>query len=183
MEINTMKSKVIGALAATTMFFASAAFAQMTFYQSTIRDWSIMGKPRENQLNPSCSAEVKYQDGSFFTLLKDLADGELYILFRNVQWNISDDPGNYQMRINFYNGNRVVSLDAVYELLNKNTLRIRGINPERFLPLFVDFSRMLFIMPGNIQNAQVSLTGTSAVVAAMSECMRQYKPARPGINL
>ena len=183
MEIIMMKFKTIGAVFASAMLFTSAAFAQMTFYETKIRDWIVFGKPQQEQLNPSCNGEKGYQDGSFFSLIKDLADGELYILFHNVTWNITDNPGNYQMRINFYRGNSVFSLTANYELLNKNTLRIRAIDPSKFLPAFMDFSRMVFIMPGTIQNAEISLAGTTAVVAAMSECIGQYKPTKPGMNL
>lgn len=178
-----MKIRTILLSLTATAFFASAAFAQMLFFQTQVRDWKVFGKPQQEHLNPSCNGEKGYQDGSFFSIIKDLADGELYILFHNVTWNITDNPGNYQMRINFYKGNSVFSLTANYELLNKNTLRIRAIDPSKFLPAFMDFSRMVFIMPGTIQNAEISLAGTTAVVAAMSECVDQYKPTKPGINL
>lgn len=178
-----MKFKTIGAVFASAMLFTSAAFAQMTFYETKIRDWIVFGKPQQEQLNPSCNGQRNYQDGSFFSLIKDLADGELYILFHNVSWNITDNPGNYQMRINFYKGNSVSGLTATYELLNKNTFRIRSIDPSKFLPLFMDFSRMVFIMPGSIPNAEVRLDGSTGVVAAMSDCVGQYKPTRPGMNL
>ena len=155
----------------------------MVFYQAQVRDWQVWGKPKHENLNPSCNGEKQYQDGSFFSLIRDLEDGELYVLFHNVTWNITDDPGNYQMRINFYKGRDVVSLPAVYELLNKNTLRIRAINPDRFLPPFLDYSRMVFIMPGSITNAEIGLTGTRAVVAEMSKCVGHYKPTKPGMPL
>lgn len=183
MEINIMKNKIICALTLTAMLFTSAAFAQNTFFHTTIRDWIVYGKDKNEQLNPSCNGEKKFQDGSFFSLIRDLADGELYILFHNVTWSITDSPGNYQMRINFYRGNTVASETATYELLNKNTLRIRSIDPSRFLPLFMEYQKMLFIMPGTIPNAEILLNGAMNVVASMSDCISRYKPSRPGIKL
>lgn len=183
MENNIMKNKTICALTLTVMLFTSAAFAQNTFYHTNIRDWIVYGISNNEPLNPTCYGEKKFQDGSFFTLIKDLADGELYILFHNVSWNISDSPGNYQMRINFYRGGSVSSLTAIYELLNKNTLRIRSIDHSRFLPLFMEYQKMALIMPGSISNAEVLLKGSTNVVAAISDCISRYKPGRPGINL
>lgn len=178
-----MKIKTICALTLTVMLFTSAALAQNTFFHTNIRDWIVYGINNSEPLNPTCNGEKKFGDGSFFTLIKDLADGELYILFHNVSWNISDSPGNYQMRINFYRGGSVVSMTATYELLNKNTLRIRSIDPTKFLPSFMQYQRMSLIMPGSISNAEVILNGSTNVVAAMSDCISRHNPGRPGINL
>jgi hypothetical protein len=170
----------------TTVFcviFASGTFAQSLFFEQQSGSWTVYGKPKTGDLNPSCNGERKYQDGSFFSLIRDLDDGELYILFHNVAWNISDNPGVYQMRMNFYKGSSVVSLSATYELLNKNTLRVRALNVERFLPPFIDYSRMVFIMPGNIPNVEVKLDGTRSVVSDIVKCVSQYKPPRQGMNL
>lgn len=166
-----------------SIVFTSAAFAQSLFFQTQLREWNVYGESKNGELNPACKGQKTYQDGSTFTLIRDLADGELYILFQNVTWSITDNPGNYQMRIVFYKNNSAFNLTAKYELLSKNTLRIRAILPEKFLPPFMDYSKMLFIMPGSISNAEITLAGSAGLIAAMSECVRQYKPQQPGINL
>jgi hypothetical protein len=177
------KIKTTCALLLSVMLFTNVTFAQTTFFQTSVRDWIVYGNDQNGPLHPTCNGEKKFQDGSFFTLIKDLADGELYILFHNVTWNITDSPGNYQMRINFYRGNSVTSQTATYELLNKNTLRIRSIDPSRFLPSFMEHQKMVFIMPGSISNAEILLNGSLNVVSAMSDCMGRFKPSRPGTNL
>jgi hypothetical protein len=184
------KFKAAFLLAMSTLLFSFAAVAQTRFYNSVVRDWTVRGHHQHGELHPTCIAEKNFQDGSFISMVKDLADGELYVLYQNTAWNIADNPGNYQMRINFYASRSapVVSHLAQYELLNKNTIRIRNIDSKKFLPTFVEYLKMSFIMPGSIPNVEFTLAGSREMISVMSDCMGQFKeslnvPTKPGMNL
>ena len=170
-----MKKLVSGTLAA--MLFTSSAFAaSQQFFNVDVRPgpyyvFGVTANAEKND-NPACYAEINWRDGSRFQLIRDLADGELYIFLRNNVWNISDAPGNYRMRMNFHNRNGQVSgLNFEYRLINKSTIVIRNIIKEEFLPLFANNSRAVFVMPGSIQNAEIDLTGSTRTLAEISNCV------------
>lgn len=159
------------------MLMTTSAFAQaQQFYNVDVRPgpFYVYGVTSNGQANdnPACYAEVGWRDGSKFQLIRDLADGELYIFLRNNTWNILDAPGNYSMRINFHGRNGTITgLDFDYRLINKNTIVIRNIIKERFLPLFSQNSKMVLVMPGSIQNAEVDLTGSTLALGEISKCV------------
>ena len=170
-----MKKLVSGTLAA--MLFTSSAFAaSQQFFNVDVRPgpyyvFGVTANAEKND-NPACYAEVNWRDGSRFQLIRDLADGELYIFLRNNAWNISDPPGNYRMRINFLNrSGQTTGLNFDYRLINKNTIVIRNIIKEQFLPLFANNTRAIMVMPGSIQNAEIDLTGSSRTLTEISNCV------------
>jgi hypothetical protein len=171
------------------MISATSTFAQQVFFSApSVRgSWDVQGDVGDSTLNPACRMQTNWQDGSFFTLIKDLKDGELYILMQVNTWNIIDPPGSIATaRFNFHSGNTISGGPATYELLNKNTVRFRGLHGERFLPDFDRASSLTIVMPNTIPNAFINLKGTSDALEAMSACMKAYKSApqnKPGINL
>jgi hypothetical protein len=175
--------KFVSAALATMLFTSSAFAAGHEFYKVDVRPgpYFVMGVTADVQQseNPGCYAEVNWRDGSRFQLIRDLADGELYIFFRNNAWNISDAPGTYNLRANFHRNTNISGLNLQYYLLEKNTIVIRNIRKEQFLPLFSGNQKMIFIMPGNIQNAEVDLTGSSNALAEISKCVDVAR----GVNL
>lgn len=175
--------KYIAVTLSTMLFMSSAIAGQQRFYSVDVRPgpFFVYGVTanKENNENPTCYAEITWRDGSRFQLIRDLADGELYIYFKNNTWNISDAPGVFQLRANFEGNNTVSGLNFQYELLNKNTIVIRNIRKDHFLPLFSGSNKMTLVMPGSIQNAEVSLTGSSKSLAEISKCIE----ASSSINL
>lgn len=169
--------KFVSASLAAMLFTSSAFAAGKEFYNVDVRPGPYYVKGVTADIdggngNPACYAEVNFQDGSSFQLIRDLADGELYIFMRNNVWNIGDVPGVYQLRANFTKNGRVVEgLNFKYNLINKNTLVIRNIKKEIFLPLFVLNQRMEIVMPGSIQNASIDLTGTSRALEEIVKCI------------
>lgn len=160
---------------AAMLMTSSALAANQTFYNVDVRPgpyfvYGVTADPEKGD-NPACYAEVNWRDGSRFQLIRDLADGELYIFFRNSTWNIADPAGTYQLRANFHRGGNVAGLNFQYTLVNKNTIVIRNIRKEQFLPLFNSNQKMIFVMPGSIQNAEVDLTGSSNALAEISKCV------------
>jgi hypothetical protein len=167
--------KFVSATLAAMLFTSSSFAAGREFYNVDVRPgpYYVKGVTAnvEKNENPACYAEINWRDGSRFQLIRDLADGELYIFFRNSTWNISDSPGTYQLRANFHRNSNVTGLNFDYNLVNKNTIVIRNIKKENFLPLFTSNQKMVFIMPGNIQNAEVDLTGSSRSLEEISKCI------------
>ena len=126
--------------------------------------------------NPLCYAQVEWKDGSEFQLIRDLADAELYIFFKNHTWTINDTPDTYQMRINFSkNGSLNGGMNINYNLVNKNTIVIRNLPKDKFVSMFMNSSKMTMIMPGTIQNAELDLAGSNKAIQEISNCVDAAK--------
>lgn len=168
-----------------SLFLTTSVFAESLFFKGQNNGWDVNGIHQRDKLNPVCRADKNYNDGSQFSLIKDLADNELYIVLVNNSWNIADPPGQYSARINFHSGSRVTGAQMTYELLNKNTIRVRNIVQNRFVPDFMNYSKMVVIMPGTIPNAEINLTGSSNMISLMAQCTRIYVPGndKPGTSL
>lgn len=165
--------------AATTFFMSTVAIAQDYFYSQNTSGWHVSGIPQIGELNAVCRANKNFNDGSQFSVIKDLADGELYMFLQNMAWNISDAPGVYTMRMNFHKGNKITGSNIQFELLNKNTIRIRNLNSDRFINDFMDYSKLVFIMPGTINNAEIPLNGSTNATLALSDCVKNSKNMKP----
>ena len=169
--------KFVSVTLAAMLFSSSAFAANQTFFSEDVRPgpfyvYGVTSDPEKENDNPACYAEVRWRDGSKFQLIRDLADGELYIFLQNMTWNISDPVGNYRMRINFQNrSNQINGLNFEYRLINKNTIVIRNIIKEQFIPLFANNSKAIFVMPGSIQNAEIDLAGSSKTLSEISRCV------------
>lgn len=168
--------KFVSATLAAMLFTSSAFAAGREFYKVDVRPGPYYVKGVTADIdggsgNPACYAEVNYRDGSRFQLIRDLADGELYIFLRNNTWNIGDVPGTYNLRANFYRTANISGLDLQYHLVDKNTIVIRNIRKDQFLPLFSANQKVIFVMPGTIQNAEFDLTGSSNALTEISKCV------------
>ena len=157
-----------------SLFTISSAHA---FYDKNFSNgWRIIGDAGAEGRNAGCAMSLVYGDGSEFQLIRDLVDGELFIWFKNNEWNIVDElEKTYKMRINFYDSSgNVFGNDFEYVLVNKSTIIIRGLVVDNFIPPFMEMSYMRFIMEGTIQNAEIPLTGTREGVGYLADCIKQY---------
>ena len=147
--------------------------AMANFYNDEIGYWSIFGFEGTPTDNKACVLEMVWQDGSRFQLIKDLVDGELYIFLKNNDWNISNPEGVYEFEMVIINENNTEAVSGVMEyiLLNKNTIVVRGLDADGFVPPFTSLDELRFIMPGNIQNAYVDLENSNAAIQSMSKCI------------
>lgn len=164
--------------------FTSQAFANANIFYNGGQQgaWTIFGNGGSETQNPACVAETSWQDGSSMQLIKDLTSGELYIWFQNFEWNISDPPGDYPFRMNMYSGNQVTGGDMTYTLVNKNTITIRGIDVDSFIPAFMQMTEMRLLMPGDIQIAYIPLDGSSATVDKLLACIDEAKKVLPKLD-
>ncbi len=91
--------KYISTTLAAMLFTSSAFAANETFFREDVRPgpYYVYGvtNDAEKNTNPACYTEVTWRDGSKFQLIRDLADGELYIFFQNMTWNINDPVDLY----------------------------------------------------------------------------------------
>lgn len=163
------------------------AYAVDYFFSERVGVWDIIGHPgdTEKKLNPACIARTSWQDGSYLLLIQDLKDGELLMEFQNLEWDISSDfDKQYPFKINVYSGDKssARSWDAYFILSNKNTISIRGLDYKEFLPAFMNYSSMKFIMPGNIPNAVVSLENTTKAIGIMTDCLKVAEKGIPQVS-
>jgi len=163
-----MKSIFFVAALALTTLPANAEY----FYQSDVGNWTVFGEAPENELNPACVISYVWQDGSEFQLIYDLYERELFIWFRNLEWDIADAEGYYTLdMVVVGSGNDLVSGRLDYYLVNKNTIDIPGIDPGPFMNAFAGMHELRFIMPGNIQNAYLGLEGSRAASMEFFDCI------------
>jgi hypothetical protein len=164
-------ASVFGIAAVTSAFANNLSFFQVDVRPGSYYVYGVVYNSETNN-NPACYAEVSWKDGSRFQLTRDLADGELFIFIRNNAWNIGDKPGKYNLRANFTkNGTAAGGLNLEYNLVNKNTIVVRNLNKDNFIPLFTNNNHMTFVMPGSIQNAELNLYGTKNVISEISRCI------------
>lgn len=158
---------------------STASLAQGYFYNKNIPGWTIVGRQKQNELNAVCAIEKVWNDGSLFTVFKDLNDGELYFLMTNNSWEIRDNPGLYTMRMNFHYSNGTVNGGIIsYELLSKNTIRVRNLKANVFLNDFVGAKTLKFVMPGTIMNIEIPLNNSSIGIENMVDCVNSFKSVR-----
>jgi hypothetical protein len=176
-----MKKLFASTILAASLFVTPVLAEGEIFYDGGVEGaWNIFGNAGSTTQNPACVAEVTWQDGSKFQLIKDLADGELYIWFKNNEWNISDPPGNYPFTMNIVDSRgNVINGELQYELINKNTIAVRKIDVDSFIPPFMSMAEMRFVMPGDIQNAYVTLNGSSGAVDKLLACIDTFEKKRP----
>lgn len=165
-------------IASIVLLSASPALADNDqFFYSDVQNTpfsvsGILGDKSAN-LNPACYADISYQDGSRFQLIRDLADGELWMLVRNVNWQIPDQPGSVNiLQANFHQGQNIYPMTFQYKVMNKNTIAIQNIIKDgSFLPYFMKSSKMIFIMPDNIENIQITLDGSRKALEDVARCI------------
>lgn len=160
-------------LMTTALAFSMAVTPAMAFYSKNIGDWYVFGFEGTPDDNRACVVQYEWQDGSRFQLIKDLVDGELYIWFKNNQWQISDAPGEYEgMTVVVENADNAKNWPATYSLVNKNTILIRNLqNSVDFIEALAEYDMVYFVMPGNIENAYIDLDNSMAALHAGSECI------------
>lgn len=151
------------------------SYAGELFYKvQTPQLWTILGDKGDETQNPACLVQKTWEDGSIIQYITDLKSGEFWIYLTNIKWDIDETIGKYDgMRINFYHGQDVKGVNVDFYLLNKNTVTIRGLSSSAIFS-FVTSDKMIFVMPGNVPNAEIPLNGTDIAGKMTQHCMRTY---------
>lgn len=171
-----MKKTLLASVAALSLFTTSA-FSIDYWFEKSVGHWEIFGHPGDpsTNVNPACILQTKWQDGSYMLLIQDLMDGEMLIEFTNNDWNVAGPYGEdaiADLTMNMY-GSRgsVQSFNVKFILIDKNTIQIRGIDYKSFLPSFMNFNKMVLIMPNDIQNSEVLLENSTNAIGIMTQCL------------
>ncbi|MGV8839550.1 MAG: hypothetical protein ACWA6X_04525 [Bauldia sp.] len=189
-----MSFRFVGAsLGAAGLLISSPTLAQVghVFYQHYTEHWEIFGDLGNEQVSPACGLRQSYQDGSSFTLYKDLVNGDLFLVVVNNAWDVRDVTAGdeFPATYNFFyrDGSLYDSLRSYLVFVNKNTITVPDIAGEVFLPAFAAASYMRIIMPGNVENAYIALQGSTEGLTYLSQCVdastrQQQAPAqRPAV--
>jgi hypothetical protein len=162
-------------LAGALLAASTAPALAEQFYKQTYGKWTVLGYTQVNQLNPACHIGTGYPDGSHWSFIRDLADGEVYMVINNEDWSFAKRTVGKEFKANVvYVGRRgareVVSFN--FEILGPTAIRSRHIRTSVALTPFIQFAEMHLLMPGrNPVNLSASLEGTSDALNALSECV------------
>ena len=172
--------KTLSVVAAVALAFTTSVFAGELFYDKPANDkqvWGVFGDKGSDSLNPACVAELGFNDGSYVQIIKDLANGEVYIWLKNNAWEIQDEVNQYyDLELNFtFTDGSVVNVPMQYLLLNKNTIILPQLNDENFLGALATAKEFKLIMPGTIQNAYIGLDGSTDALTLIGACMDAAK--------
>lgn len=175
----TIKKALLTTTACIMLATSSLAEGVQHFYSDSVGYWSIWGHPGDpsENLNKACVTSAVWDDGSQFMLIQDLVDGEMLLELTNNEWNITgpygEEAGQLELTVNMYKGSKVLSQTAYFVLVDKNTIQIRGIEYKKFLPGFMGKDRLVFVMPGDILNAEIALQNSSKAIQSMTKCIEQ----------
>lgn len=178
--------RLIIALALSAAFVTPSLSESSRFYEKMVGKnttdkggWLVSGNTGDSDENAGCGMLTDWNDGSYFVLIKDLIDSDLYIRIKNNQWNISDKPGIYKLRMNFkYSNGAVKGEDTEYVLGTKNSIAIPDISKKRIEYLY-DAIELQLVMPGTIQNMSIPLNNTREAMKYLSDCIKKSE----GYNL
>lgn len=149
------------------------------FYSKDEGNWQIRGIHKDVQKRDTCFAVRIWPDGSTFSIYNDMETDEIYLALQNVEWVISDEyRKEYTARVNFWKGDQVKGVVRSYFLLNKNTLNFFGLSSEEIELLFAS-DVIKIVMPGNISNAAIDMSGSSIALQRMLECRTLYRKKWP----
>lgn len=167
--------KTITSALLASVISVSASHAQEVFYpERSYGQWTVYGYVEEAQGSPDCTAETIWPDGSSLQVTYSTFHDELFIWFRNNDWNIRDQlDREYMGRMAFTNSRGRVTnqFDFDYILLSPNEIAVPNLYVGNFLNRFAESQELILDMPGNIQTARAGLTGTRVAVNELDRCV------------
>jgi hypothetical protein len=167
--------KTITSALLATVISVSASHAQEVFYpERSYGQWTVYGYVEEGQGSPDCTAETVWPDGSSLQVTYSTFHDELFIWFRNNDWNILDSlDREYTGVLAFTNsrGGITSQFSFDYILLSHNEIVLPNLYVGNFLNRFAESHEMVLDMPGSIQTAYAGLTGTRVAVNELDRCV------------
>ncbi len=147
------------------------------FFVSQLKGWTVHGNEGTDKINPGCNMRQTYVDGSFFNIVKDLADGELYFVIKNVAWNFKYKPGSAQkfgLLIRAGEQELLKLPEASFVVIDKNTLVLPELTEEFIQAVAVEGS-LIVLMPKGIDSPDIPLDGAVVALKAMVECITKSR--------
>lgn len=169
-----MKKVILGAIAALVMTAGAAFSASEKFYAKETGQWIVEGIKDGDLVY--CAASTFWSDGSFFTFyITD--DDRATIIIHNTKWNIGDPVGHfkgYQATFSFFGDLDPYQGKADYELQDAQTIVIPNIT-KNFYEQWIKYNVLSIVMPGDITKMDIGLSGTSAAVLNLGECLTKVE--------
>jgi len=147
------------------------------FFVSELKGWTVYGNEGTDTINPGCNMRQTYEDGSFFNIVKDLTDGELYFVIKNMAWNFKLKPGSAQkfgLLIRAGEQELLTLPEAMFIVIDKNTLALPDL-PEEFIRAVAVEGSLIVLMPKDVQSPDLPLDGAVAALKAMVECITKSR--------
>lgn len=159
--------KLIAAVLALALSI-TPAFALTQFYEVKSGQWSIEGFVGEKNF---CSAKTYWENQSYVSLFILKGDNKVNLMVHNTDWVINGDYGsNYTGRLLFRGKAGTTGGEATFELMDPQTIVIRDVT-DRFLSDWIKYREMVIVMPNDIPNMVIGLSGTAASTEAILECL------------
>lgn len=163
-----MIRKTLLAAAVALGLIATPALALNQFYHVEAGQWSIEGYTGEKNF---CSAKSYWQNGSYVSLFTMRGSDTFSFIVHNTDWYMNGNIGQ------FYDGKMVFTGKAgadggpaPFELLDEQTIAFRDMTTA-FLENWIKYRNLEIVMPNDIPNMLVGLSGTSAVTNAFIDCI------------
>lgn len=175
--------KFMLSLLLTVSFLTVPVSAQTlsTFFKEKSGQWGIVGLVGDKNVNSSCVLTTKWKNGAFISLVNDLNDGELFLIYHNPSFKFVDS----NLNVGFFNfkGKDIppsgLKIQMTFEVINENTIRIRKLSKELILPLYSEASLMLLELPGSLPSISVGLEGSRQSLFHLNMCINKWRETHP----
>lgn len=133
----------------------------------------------------TCQINMKNKNGSYFSLVKDLINDDLYMEIKNTDWDASKYlGGEFQMVWDFINedGSIALSQVATADIIKKDVVQIKSLNHTgldenlaTFFNLFQSASKMVFKAEATSEEMYVlSLNGSRNTFYGLLKCVQTF---------
>lgn len=148
-----------------------------TFWSANEGNFEVRGYISGADGNPVCQLNGHYKDGSYFSLVKDIVDGELWMELHNKNWNTQGVE--FKVIWNFHNRNGSVNFSqtANARITGPQTIQLRQLNNngytkevETFLNLFKSSYAISFYEEDETNIFNMSLNGSRAAMNSVINC-------------
>lgn len=159
--------KLIGAMLALALSI-TPAFALSQFYDVKSGQWSIEGFTGEKNF---CSAKTYWDNNSYVSMFIMKGENKINLYVHNTEWAINGDYGKYYTGDLVFRGSAgVTSGEVNFELKDPQTIIVRDVT-DKFLNDWIVYREMVIVMPNDIPDMIVGLSGTAASTEAIVECL------------
>jgi hypothetical protein len=163
-----MIRKTLLAAAIALGLIATPALALNQFYHVQSGQWSIEGYTGEKNF---CSAKSYWPNGSYVSLFNMRGSDKFSFIIHNEEWFMNGNVGEY------YEGKMVFTGKigsetgtAPFEYLDPQTIAFRGMTAD-FIESWIKYRTLEIVMPNDIQNLSIGLSGTSDATNAFVDCI------------
>lgn len=175
-------NRVLEILGLAFVFVSGSACASefATFYESGVSErWSIRGVVlKEEALAPTCVAEIKWNDGSYVHLSKDIDENMIYLWLYRPAWRIGRKE--ISVRFDFYAAKDQLSYASLRGgVRGGNSVNVPIDDPKAFLERFILSDRILVSVPGN--KLDVPVDKPIEIVHEFGKCVDAWDKAKSKI--